>query len=76
MRWVSQEEGDKMSNAAVLFTVLRIILGVMLFFIAVFITRAVYRINKIVDLLETISEDIRTVKHRLTQDKITKDTHE
>jgi uncharacterized membrane protein YqiK len=65
-----------MSNAAVLFIVLRIILGIVLFFIAVFITRAVYRINKIVDLLETISEDIRTVKHRLTQDKITKDTHE
>ena len=64
-----------MSNA-VLFIVLRIILGVVLFFIAVFVTRAVYRINKIVDLLETISEDIRTVKHRLTQDKITKDTHE
>jgi len=69
----SQEEEDKMSNA-VLF--LRIILGVVLFFIAVFITRAIYRINKIVDLLERISEDIRTVKHRLTQDKITKDTHE
>ncbi len=65
-----------MSNA-VLFIVLRIILGVVIFFIAVFITRAVYRINKIVDLLERISDDIRTVTHSLTaQDKITKEQHE
>ena len=56
-----------MSNARILYDVLVIIVSVVLFLIAVFVTKAIFRINRIIDLLERISEDLRTVKHRLPQ---------
>ena len=44
---------------------IRIVFGVIGFLIAAFILRAIYRINKIVKLLERISEDIRALNRRI-----------
>jgi hypothetical protein len=35
------------------------------YLIAAFILRAIFRVNKIVELLETISEDIRALNRRI-----------
>jgi hypothetical protein len=59
-----------MSNAALGGVVIAVILGVAGFIIAVFITRAIFRINKIVDLLERIALDMRTVRDRLSREAI------
>ena len=45
--------------------IFRIILGVIGYLIAAFILRAIFRVNKIVELLETISEDIRALNRRI-----------